>query len=91
MHSSNSARVGGKGIKNYRIAETRTRRVEREERFDDTDVMQRASQIVMYVKCASEHVKCSVSVSHAIFIKQYKHLLQKKLQMTAVFNLEIWK
>ncbi|KOB73231.1 Myosin-IXa, partial [Operophtera brumata] len=45
--TASSARVGGKGTKNYRIAETRTRRVEREERFDDTDVMQRASQIVM--------------------------------------------
>ncbi|XP_049872025.1 unconventional myosin-IXAa-like [Pectinophora gossypiella] len=44
-----SARLAGKGGKNYRIAETRTRRLERErdERFDDTDVMQRASQIVM--------------------------------------------
>ncbi|KAI5651615.1 myosin head (motor domain) domain-containing protein [Phthorimaea operculella] len=43
-----AARVAGKG-KNYRIAETRTRRLDRErdERFDDTDVMQRASQIVM--------------------------------------------
>ncbi|XP_053611261.1 unconventional myosin-IXa-like isoform X2 [Plodia interpunctella] len=39
-----SARADGK-TKNYRIAETRTRRVERE--FDDADVMQRASQIVM--------------------------------------------
>ncbi|KAI8434162.1 hypothetical protein MSG28_012281 [Choristoneura fumiferana] len=48
-----SARPGAKGTKNYRIAETRTRRVERErdERtFDDTDVMQRASQIVMKYK-----------------------------------------
>ncbi|CAB3244549.1 unnamed protein product [Arctia plantaginis] len=44
------ARLGGKGTKHYRLAETRTRRLERErdERpFDDTDVMQRASQIVM--------------------------------------------
>uniref|UniRef100_A0A2A4JC52 Unconventional myosin-IXa-like n=1 Tax=Heliothis virescens TaxID=7102 RepID=A0A2A4JC52_HELVI len=39
---------GGKGAKHYRTAETRTRRLERDERtFDDTDVMQRASQIVM--------------------------------------------
>ncbi|XP_026741081.1 unconventional myosin-IXa-like isoform X3 [Trichoplusia ni] len=48
--TQSAARVGGKGTKNYRIAETRTRRVERErdERtFDDTDVMQRASLIVM--------------------------------------------
>lgn len=45
-----SARVASKGPKNYRIAETRTRRVDRDERFDDTDVMQRASQIVMYVR-----------------------------------------
>ncbi|XP_063382914.1 unconventional myosin-IXAa-like [Cydia fagiglandana] len=46
-------RQGGKGTKNYRLAETRTRRLERErdERtFDDTDVMQRASQIVMKYK-----------------------------------------
>ncbi|KAJ2949671.1 hypothetical protein O0L34_g15597 [Tuta absoluta] len=44
-----AARVAGKGGKSYRIAETRTRRLDRErdERFDDTDVMQRASQIVM--------------------------------------------
>ncbi|XP_041980868.1 unconventional myosin-IXAa-like isoform X2 [Aricia agestis] len=38
-------RAGGKGTKNYRIAETRTRRVERD--LDDADVMQRASLIVM--------------------------------------------
>ncbi|CAG4965641.1 unnamed protein product [Parnassius apollo] len=43
--AANATRVGGKGTKNYRIAETRTRRIERE--FDDTDVMQRASQIVL--------------------------------------------
>ncbi|XP_063627273.1 unconventional myosin-IXa-like [Cydia splendana] len=46
-------RQGGKGTKHYRLAETRTRRLERErdERtFDDTDVMQRASQIVMKYK-----------------------------------------
>nr|XP_049702441.1 unconventional myosin-IXa isoform X1 [Helicoverpa armigera] len=41
------ARDRGKGAKHYRIAETRTRRAERDERFDDSDVMQRASQIVM--------------------------------------------
>lgn len=44
--TANAARAGGKGTKNYRIAETRTRR---ERALDDTDVMQRASQIVMYV------------------------------------------
>ncbi|GBP31606.1 Unconventional myosin-IXa [Eumeta japonica] len=43
-----AARSGGKAGKHYRLAETRTRRLEREDRaFDDTDVMQRASQIVM--------------------------------------------
>ncbi|KAL0870499.1 hypothetical protein ABMA27_005480 [Loxostege sticticalis] len=43
------ARADQKGAKHYRIAETRSRRLDRErdERFDDTDVMQRASQIVM--------------------------------------------
>ncbi|CAG9133168.1 unnamed protein product [Plutella xylostella] len=40
----NSARAPLKGTKNYRVAETRVRRVER---IDDSDVMQRASQIVM--------------------------------------------
>ncbi|XP_072938227.1 unconventional myosin-IXa-like [Epargyreus clarus] len=50
VESSSAPRLGGKGTKNYRIAETRTRRIERERddrAFDDTDVMQRASQIVM--------------------------------------------
>ncbi|CAH0687838.1 unnamed protein product [Spodoptera exigua] len=42
--TANTARAGGKGTKNYRIAETRTRR---DRALDDTDVMQRASQIVM--------------------------------------------
>ncbi|XP_047532847.1 unconventional myosin-IXAa-like isoform X1 [Vanessa atalanta] len=37
-------RVAGKP---YRLAETRTRRLERDERFDDADVLQRASLIVM--------------------------------------------
>lgn len=48
--ANTGSRVGGKGTKHYRLAETRTRRVERdrdERPFDDTDVMQRASQIVM--------------------------------------------
>ncbi|KAJ0175182.1 hypothetical protein K1T71_009323 [Dendrolimus kikuchii] len=42
-------RVGARGGKHYRIAETRTRRQDRERdgTFDDTDVLHRASQIVM--------------------------------------------
>ncbi|VVC86801.1 unnamed protein product [Leptidea sinapis] len=39
------ARAVGKPTKNYRTAETRTRRLERD--LDDSDVLQRASQIVM--------------------------------------------
>ncbi|XP_034833459.1 unconventional myosin-IXa-like isoform X2 [Maniola hyperantus] len=44
-----AAARGRGGGKSYRIAETRTRRLERErdDRFDDADVLQRASLIVM--------------------------------------------
>ncbi|XP_012548810.1 unconventional myosin-IXAa isoform X1 [Bombyx mori] len=48
--TQSSSRVGGKGTKSYRTAETRTRRIDRErdERaFDDGDVLQRANLIVM--------------------------------------------
>ncbi|XP_037292347.1 unconventional myosin-IXa isoform X2 [Manduca sexta] len=44
------ARVGGKGTKHYRLAETRTRRADRdrdERALHDADVLQRAEQIVM--------------------------------------------
>lgn len=63
--------MGGKGGKHYRIAETRVRRVDRErdERiFDDTDVMQRASQIVMYVAIrTSDTGSPGLSVSLAVY------------------------
>lgn len=51
-----AAARGRGGGKSYRIAETRTRRLDRErdERFDDADVLQRASLIVMYVRTAPQ-------------------------------------
>lgn len=74
--TGSATRVTGKGTKNYRIAETRTRRVERE--FDDTDVLQRASQIVMYVRHAivSFHflfLYISISLSFSAWLHSSLH------------------
>lgn len=65
----------GKGTKNYRIAETRTRRTERET-FDDTDVMQRASQIVMYVRPRTP------PLYHLISLSSHNSFHQTKLAVT---------